>query len=55
MSMHTHQNTPNTPQSHEQLHACGSIIDQQGREVPITESMIQQACKELEKERSESH
>ena len=27
----------------------GSIIDAQGREVPITEDMIQDACRELEK------
>ncbi|WP_226503542.1 PA1571 family protein [Pseudomonas sp. MWU16-30317] len=27
----------------------GSIIDAQGREVPITEDMVQQACRELEK------
>ncbi|MBC9250547.1 hypothetical protein A9179_09705 [Pseudomonas alcaligenes] len=27
----------------------GCIIDAQGREVPITEQMIQQACRELEK------
>ncbi|MBP5943631.1 MULTISPECIES: PA1571 family protein [Pseudomonas] len=26
-----------------------SIIDAQGREVPITEDMIQDACRELEK------
>ncbi|CAN7618057.1 PA1571 family protein [Pseudomonas umsongensis] len=26
-----------------------SIIDEQGREVPITEKMIQKACSELEK------
>jgi hypothetical protein len=26
-----------------------SIIDEQGREVPITEDMIQNACRELEK------
>ncbi|MBK5534307.1 hypothetical protein JFT91_17155 [Pseudomonas sp. TH08] len=26
-----------------------SIIDEQGREVPITEDMIQDACRELEK------
>ncbi|EJN30047.1 PA1571 family protein [Pseudomonas sp. GM80] len=26
-----------------------SIIDEQGREVPITEDMIQQACSELDK------
>ncbi|WP_177431578.1 MULTISPECIES: PA1571 family protein [Pseudomonas] len=29
----------------------GSIIDAQGREIPITEQMIQQACSELEKSR----
>jgi hypothetical protein len=27
----------------------GAIIDAQGREVPITEGMIQRACRELEK------
>jgi len=27
----------------------GSIIDAQGREVPITEDMIQRACQELDK------
>jgi hypothetical protein len=27
----------------------GSIIDAQGREIPITEDMIQDACQELEK------
>jgi hypothetical protein len=26
----------------------GSIIDAQGREIPITEGMIQEACKHLE-------
>ncbi|MCW8277131.1 hypothetical protein IMF27_16855 [Pseudomonas sp. PCH199] len=26
-----------------------SIIDKEGREVPITEDMIQQACRDLEK------
>ncbi|HDS1820182.1 TPA: hypothetical protein QEM96_004890 [Pseudomonas putida] len=38
---------PNTPQPQ----VCGSIIDAQGREVPITEQMIQKACKELEESR----
>ncbi|EJT82933.1 hypothetical protein PPS11_41957 [Pseudomonas putida S11] len=32
---------------------CGSIIDAQGREVPITEQMIQKACKALEESRVE--
>ncbi len=27
----------------------GSVIDAQGREIPITEGMIQRACKELDK------
>ncbi|MFD2644916.1 PA1571 family protein [Pseudomonas japonica] len=31
--------------------AHGSIIDAQGREIPITEQMIQQACRELENSR----
>ncbi|WP_248752232.1 PA1571 family protein [Pseudomonas sp. MWU15-20650] len=31
-----------------QAHLGCSIIDAQGREVPITEDMIQQACRELE-------
>lgn len=26
----------------------GAIIDDQGREIPITETMIQRACRELE-------
>ena len=30
----------------------GAIIDEQGQEIPITESMIQRACRELEKELS---
>lgn len=34
-----------------QAQACGSIIDAQGREIPITEQMIQQACKHLEDSR----
>ena len=35
--------------NHPQQPVGGSIIDAQGREVPITESMIQTACQELEK------
>ncbi|MFC5696338.1 PA1571 family protein [Pseudomonas sp. GCM10022186] len=30
----------------------GAIIDAQGREIPITESMIQRACQELHKQLS---
>lgn len=37
----------------------GAVIDPRGREIPITESMIQQACNELDKQwvkpREESH
>jgi 2-hydroxychromene-2-carboxylate isomerase len=37
-----------------QPEACGAIIDERGQEVPITESMIQQACRELaEQERQQ--
>jgi hypothetical protein len=43
------QNPQTTPPSP----ACGSIIDGKGREVPITEQMIQQACKALEESRVE--
>lgn len=39
------------PRTHQQPQVCGSIIDAQGREVPITEQMIQQACKALEESR----
>ena len=39
--------TTNPPQPK----VCGSIIDAQGHEVPITEQMIQQACKALEESR----
>lgn len=31
-----------------QQKVAGALIDAQGREVPITEQMIQQACKALE-------
>lgn len=41
------------PRPNQQPQVCGSIIDAQGREVPITEQMIQQACKALEQSRVE--
>ncbi|MBU1330421.1 MAG: hypothetical protein KJ884_02125 [Gammaproteobacteria bacterium] len=28
----------------------GAIIDEQGREIPITEDMVQRACSELEQD-----
>ncbi|MFJ4344069.1 PA1571 family protein [Pseudomonas sp. NPDC089401] len=39
------------PQSKPQPKACGTVIDAQGREVEITEEMIQKACEDLEKSR----
>lgn len=39
------------PQHTPQTKPCGSIIDAQGHEVPITEQMIQKACKDLEESR----
>lgn len=45
------QHSTDTPRKRPQPQACGSIIDAQGREVPITEQMIQQACKALEARR----
>lgn len=48
--MSLQHSSPNTQQRPAQpLPVHGSIIDAQGREIPITEQMIQQACSELEK------
>lgn len=44
--MHSSQQTP---QKNAPVPVGGSVIDDQGREVPITEEMIQQACSALEK------
>ncbi|MNC78571.1 hypothetical protein D3C81_467980 [compost metagenome] len=41
------------PQTTPQPKVCGSIIDAHGREVEITEQMIQKACDELERSRVE--
>lgn len=46
-----HGNDTQKPQNNPQSKPCGSMIDAQGREVPITEQMIQQACKDLEESR----
>lgn len=45
------QHTPAPRPAHRdpQQPVGGSIIDAQGREIPITEDMIQRACRELEK------
>lgn len=50
MSLHT----PHTGERHAaplppQHPVGGAVIDAQGREIPITEGMIQQACEKLEK------
>ena len=50
MSLQHSSDTPK-PQNNPQPQGCGSIIDAQGREVPITEQMIQKACQELEQSR----
>lgn len=45
----TLQNSIEVVRVHPQEPVGGSIIDAQGREVPITEDMVQDACRELEK------
>lgn len=47
------QRSSDTPKPQTTPQPQGSIIDAQGREVPITEQMIQQACKALEESRVE--
>ncbi|MDP3814253.1 PA1571 family protein [Pseudomonas sp.] len=49
MSMHKQTNQPRVIPMPPQQPVGGFLIDAQGREVPITESMIQRACSELEK------
>ncbi|AIR91466.1 PA1571 family protein [Pseudomonas cremoricolorata] len=46
-----HSHDPQKPHTQAPQQPCGSIIDAQGREVPITEQMIQQACQALEQSR----
>ncbi|MGJ3257462.1 MAG: PA1571 family protein [Alcanivorax sp.] len=49
--MHTHRDAAmnlDSQQPGKNFHG-GAIIDEQGREVPITEAMIQQAFQRLEK------
>ena len=49
MSLQTHREpTPRPAPRNPQQPVGGSIIDAQGREVPITEDMIQRACQELD-------
>ena len=48
-----HSNETPKAQKPSQPQVCGSVIDAQGREIPITEQMIQKACKDLEQSRVE--
>ncbi|MBA1202096.1 hypothetical protein G7009_10055 [Pseudomonas capeferrum] len=52
MSLQHSSDTQHTT-NHAHSQVCGSIIDAQGQEVPITEQMIQEACERLERSRSE--
>lgn len=47
--MHTTHSRQHTAQKLRHMH-LGAIIDAQGREIPITEQMILQACRQLEKQ-----
>jgi hypothetical protein len=46
-----HSSEPQNTASQSHAQACGSFIDAKGQEVPITEQMIQRACKDLEQNR----
>ncbi|HKS11535.1 MAG TPA: hypothetical protein VJS90_00715 [Pseudomonas sp.] len=46
-----HSSEPQNTAPQSQAQVCGSIIDAQGKEIPITEQMIQEACKHLEQNR----
>ena len=48
-----HSNETPKAQKPSQPQVCGSVIDAEGREIPITEQMIQKACKDLEQSRVE--
>ncbi len=43
------QTPQQSPSKQSQMPVGGFVIDAQGREIPITEAMIQQACNSLEK------
>ena len=50
MSLQRHREPESRPAPRDPRQPVGgSIIDAQGREVPITEDMIQRACQELDK------
>lgn len=50
--MHQEPQQPQLKRTTQQLRHShlGAIIDAQGREIPITERMILQACRQLDKE-----
>lgn len=48
MAMQKTASTPSSGTLTRQALLGGAIIDAQGREIPITESMIQRACRDLE-------
>lgn len=49
MNMQKQTSEPRVTPQQAQQPVGGAIIDAQGREIPITEHMIQQACNELDK------
>lgn len=54
MSLQDNAQHPAPPQQPQEP-VVGFIIDGEGREVPITEDMIQQACTTLEESRQPAH
>lgn len=52
MNLHKQTSESRVIPMHAQRPVGGAIIDEQGREIPITEQMIQRACRELENSRS---
>ncbi len=52
MNLHKQTSESRVIPMHAQHPIGGAIIDEQGREIPITEQMIQRACRELENSRS---
>ncbi|MFZ3153813.1 PA1571 family protein [Pseudomonas sp.] len=49
MRRHAMHSQQQNSQTHTTMPVGGFVIDAQGREIPITEEMIQQACNALEK------
>lgn len=49
MSLQTDSNEVPVVRANPQLPVGGAILDQQGREVVITEEMVQAACQECDK------